>query len=586
MKKMSLLLLMLAMFLFVGCSDSETNQITHLPFKAEKGGRWGLIDWEGNILIEDEFKEMPSAVIENRFCVKNSDGLYEFYTAEKKFKQIGEEYLSVGHFSEGLAPVVKKDSRITYINKDGEVKFELTKYKDDPIETAYSFENGIARVITASGKHGYINTKGEFVVSPIYSSIFYAGENTLLVMNEKEQWGYINYKGKTLVEPKYSDGYAFNDNGYAIVLMDGKQIVINQKGKEILKIKDGMEITEYTNENLMPYSIDNKSYGYLNLEGEKVIKLSSNIKNPSSFANGYATFKNSDGDYGTIDKEGEVVIRAKYDELNMYDDFMLYKDDREWGFLSYSGDVIKRACYKEILPFQKGNKYTYAKDGDEWILIDEKGEDTKKVEVYRIGYDDFDNFGYPYYVKSDYWDIELEVNRIMKILNEDGTLGNLTFNVTPKEFVNRFNRELKNDVRSHTVLHCDLPQTKYANMQLRVSYLNGKWLCNYTINQWGYKEIVWDDTSIPDKLSCKIELKDRLSTNYKEIQKEICNWLENKGYTERKKTERVYNDYFSNIYYFYVKANIALNIEYFEEKETGYKNITIETLKKDSEWAQ
>lgn len=402
MKKVHLLLFAVILVL-ASCGDNSEKPITHLPFQTEKDGRWGLIDMEGNILIEDEFKTAPSVVIDERFCVKNSDGLYEFYTAEKKFKQIGEEYLSVGYFSEGLAPVVKKDSRITYINKDGEVVFELTKYKNDPIEEAYPFENGIARVRTASGKSGCINTKGEFVVPPLYSSIFYAGENILLIKNEKDQWGYINYKGKTLIEPKYSDANGFNENGFAMVVMNGKQIIINRKGKEILNLKDDMKISSWTDENLMPYSIDNKSYGYLNLEGEKVIKLSSNIKEPSSFFNGYATFKNNDRDYGTINEDGEIVIRAKYDELNMYNDFILYEDDNEWGFLSYSGDVIKRACYKRILPIFKGNKYTYAKDGDEWILINKKGEDTKKVEVDNIGYYDYDNFGYPFYVESDHW---------------------------------------------------------------------------------------------------------------------------------------------------------------------------------------
>jgi len=590
MKKVHLLLFALILVL-AGCSSNSENMITHLPFKTEKDGRWGLIDMEGNILIEDEFKTAPSVVIDGRFCVKNSDDLYEFYTAEKKFKQIGEEYLSVGYFSEGLAPVVKKDSRITYINKDGEVVFELTKYKDDPIETAYSFENGIARVTTASGKCGYINTKGEFVVSPIYSSTFHAGKNVLLVMDEKEKWGYINYKGKTLVEPKYSDGYAFNDNGYAVVLMDGKQIVINKKGKEILKIKDGMKITEYTDENLMPYSIDNKSYGYLNLDGEKVIKLSSNIKEPSSFLNGYATFKNSDNDYGTIDEEGEVVIRAKYDELNMYNDFMLYKDDREWGFLSYSGDVIKRACYKEILPFLEGNKYTYAKDGDEWILIDKKGEDTKKVEVDNIGYYAYDNFGYPYYVESDYWDIEVEVSRFMKILNEDGTFGNLTFNVTPEEFVDRFNPEYKEYTpyevaRGSGFLHYDLSPMQYVDIELRAHYHDHVPLNSYILNQWGGQEIKWNSTSTPTMLSCQIELKDKLSTNPNEVLDNIRNWLENRGYTERKASEETDNDWLTFKYIFYTKSNKALDIIYYKNKRSGYNEIIIETKNKDSKWAR
>ncbi|WP_455623648.1 hypothetical protein [Parabacteroides sp.] len=62
--------------------NSSKNEETHIPFKSEKDSRWGLIDWEGNPLIEDEFDEKPSVVTEGRFYVKNSDGLFEFYSAE------------------------------------------------------------------------------------------------------------------------------------------------------------------------------------------------------------------------------------------------------------------------------------------------------------------------------------------------------------------------------------------------------------------------------------------------------------------------------------------------------------------------
>ena len=65
MKKFNLLALVATLFL-LSCSDSQTNVITHLPYQMEEKGRWGLIDMEGNPLIEDEYQ------IE-----------YEFYEGEK-----------------------------------------------------------------------------------------------------------------------------------------------------------------------------------------------------------------------------------------------------------------------------------------------------------------------------------------------------------------------------------------------------------------------------------------------------------------------------------------------------------------------
>ena len=549
MKKVHLLLFTVIL-VFASCSSNSENMITHLPYQVEKDGRWGLIDWGGNPLVEEEFKHRPSVVIDGMFCVKNSDDMYEIYTAEKKPKQIGEEYLYVGHFANGLAPVVKKDSRITYINKEGEVVIELTKYNDDPVVKAWSFENGIAIIATASGKGGCINTKGEFVIQPIYKEIMYAGENIILIRNDKDKVGYINYKGKTLVEPKYSYGYSFDKKGYALVELDEKHILIDKTGKELFKLKDDMKIIgDCSEENLIPYCLDDKSYGYLNPKGEQAIKLSSNIKNPTSFINGYAVFKNTDGDYGTIDTKGEVVIRAKYDNLNLIDgfDFLLFEDDNEWGLLSYSGDVIKRASYKYILPFQKVNKYTYAKDGDEWILIDQKGEDTKIVDVETIASDDY---GYSYVVESDYLDIDAEVKNIMSALNEDGTIDKMTFDMTPGEFANVYNKDYKvDDLKGSNSVSTYISSLKYSERTIGIKYNDDVITANYkqewVSSRWGgYYDNVIDGYSYNNIIKQKEmryfnKLKGKLSDRKKEILEATWKYLENNSYTkiERWKSE-------------------------------------------------
>lgn len=534
MKKVHLLLFAVLLVL-TGCSSNSENPITHLPFKTEKDGRWGLIDMEGNILLEDEFKHRPSVVIDGMFCVKNSDGMYELYTAEQKPRQIGEEYLYVGYFANGLAPVVEKDSRITYINKEGKVVIKLTKYNNDPVVKAESFNNGIALVETASGMAGAIDTKGKFVVPPIYTSISYAGENILLIRNDEGKVGYITYKGKTMVEPKYSYGYSFDAKGYAKVGLDEKHILIDKTGKEIIKFSNNMKIIgECSDENLIPYCLDDKSYGYMNLKGEIVIKLPSNIEGPSTFFNGYATFRNSDLNYGIINTKGEIVIRAKYDELVMYDDYMLYRDNNEWGFISYSGDIIKRACYKEIVPFF--NKNTFAKDGDDWILIDQKGEDTKKVNVETIYFDNYD-FGYSYSVESDYLDIDAEVENIMSVLNEDGTIDKMTFNMTPREFENEYaNPLVENEQMIYT-----LPSSKYMNRGYFQIFFNGNIKIPNYDRQWvdsrwgGYWDNVIIGYSYNDSLKARLltysyELKGKLLNKKQNVYESMLLFLKNKGY--------------------------------------------------------
>ena len=583
MKKVHLMLFTVILVL-ASCSSNSENKITHLPYQVEKDGRWGLIDWEGNPLIEEEFKHQPSVVIDGMFCVKNSDDKYEIYTAEKKPKQIGEEYLYVGQFSNGLAPVVEKDSRINYINKEGKSIFELTKYKDAPIVKAEPFYNGIALVETASGKGGAINTKGEFVVPPIYKSIYYAGDNILCIQNDKDKVGYIDYKGKTLIEPKYSYGYRFDKKGYAIVGLDNKSILIDKTGKEIIKLKEGMEfIGECIDESLIPYCLDNESYGYLNLKGEKEIKLSSNIKSPTSFFNGYAIFKNSDGDYGTIDTKGEVVIRAKYDALRMLEgfDFLLFEEEDEWGLLSYTGDVIKRASYKEIIPFDKGNQYTYAKDGKEWILIDQKGEDTKKVDVETIDYGY--NNGYSVYVESDYFDVDAEAYSLLSILNENGTIDKATFEMTPGEFANAYNREYKpRDLQGKKEIQTAISSLKYADRWIGLIYNNEVIKADYkrewVSNRWGgyYDDVIsgysYNNNQQADKIIYYSKLKGKLAEKRNETYTAMCKWLENHGYIFSSSEDK--NSVQSK---YYKKGGISLGIHLENEQINIVTGIDVET---------
>lgn len=310
----------------------------------------------------------------------------------------------------------------------------------------------------------------------------------------------------------------------------------------------------------------------MNLKGEKAIKLSSNIKNPTSFYNGYAIFRNSDRDYGTINTKGEVVIRAKYNDLEIIDgfDFMLFEEENEWGLLSYSGDVIKRASYKYILPYQKGNKYTYAKDGDEWILIDSKGEDTKIIEVETIYYDNYSyDHGYSYSVESDYLDIDAEVRNIMSVFNEDGTIDKMTFDMIPEEFANVYNKDYKvRDLLDVDNVRTFLKSLKYVNIEIGITYYNDILVANYekkwVSNRWGgyYDDVIsgysYNSNIGSGTLFCEYKLKGKLLKRKQEILEVIKKYWNDKGYRGGSESHST----LGGVFYMYEKDRSRLIIEF------------------------
>lgn len=485
--------------ILLGCKGNGIVQgedlISHVPFQNSKDGRWGLIDFKGNILIDEEFQNRPSSVMDGMFHVKNEEGLYEIYAANKHFKKIGSEYISVGDFHSGLAPVVEKGEPVKYINKYGDIAFELKDYKGEIITAATEFHNGKAAFKISSGNYGFIDTSGKVILPPIY-------EDVLIFCGE-----------------------------YAAVAKDGDSFFINEKGENVLKLDKKIRFWALPSDDMFPYSVeDEMAFGYMNLKGEKVIKESSKFYRAYNFVNGYAVFMNSNGEYGLIDKKGDITIRAKYQGLIQCDDLLVYRDNDKYGLLTYSGEFILRACYDMIIPFVGDNSYTYACDNKEWILIDKKGNEVDRNTYYSIyfpekiipqelGMANNWNF-YEYWHESDYVDLCAEAEKISSLI-KDECVDKVSYIVTPGAFADAYDKEYKSEDLKYTdILEQDLLCNENYEVKLVACY-NEKlivpqykkvWRSNY----WGdgyYEEVLsgysYNNIS-PTSLMLDINLQEKL----------------------------------------------------------------------------
>lgn len=523
---------LIALLVFLSaCNQNQSNyEVTHIPYKADKDGRWGLIDWEGNPLIEDEFSEKPSVVTENRFYVKNNDGLYEFYTAEKKFKKIGKEYVQAGSFHDGLAPVVEKDKPVSFIHPDGKVAFTFDVYKNETIRRVSIFQEGRALFLTDSGKYGYIDVNGKVVIEPIYDRASLFCNNSARVYKAQNE--------------KY-----------------GETFLIDKDGKVYFKVNPHHQIESLSSQYKVVYSekIDKKrAYGILNEQGEEIQKASKKYSEIKPFYKNYAVFENQSGEYGLMDKDGNTVIRAKYARLVAFDDVLICKDKDKYGLVSYNGDKICDAIYDDILSFQPGNKYTYALDNQRWILIDKKGKDMHKDDFFTISYNE-----YPYFymsmaekslspyafddfsVESDYVDIQAEVDKAMRYINEDGSIDKLTYNAKPVDFVNIFDLDYKaSDLIDKEYMYKPLKAERFIMPSLFAEYNTNVIVPNYE-RKWkeyykgsGYWENEISGYSYNADAKIKrfyflLEPRGKLVDRKQDILNAVCNWMETKGYTKQ-----------------------------------------------------
>lgn len=423
MKKIQKLLAVAGVALLTSCgAGTGSNDVEYVPFKTDKDGKWGMISMDGTVLFEEEFKDRPTVVMNDRFIVRNGNGMEELYSASEKPEKIGDEYIHICSFTDDVTPAVKKNEKITLINKNGEVKATLDKAGNKSIVTCFAFQDGFAPIIT-----------------------------------EDDKWGVIDTKGAIVVDAKYDDLYPLGDGFFMLGEMSDKNSrtvsVANSKGEIVTKLKIG-EGQKYSNVN--PKSSSSKylavctkadgesQWGYIDMNKDIKIKPSNKIRYFGELRGENVIFRNSDGNDGVMNMKGETVLRAKYDILTWVSDDLLAAYDSErtsCELINLNGDKLTKEKYQIIRPFFD-NVHAYVKiDDNSWGLINNKGEEIKdfKIDICELSFNGGDDE-----VNSDFVDIDAIASDIN--ITKDGMMG-YSLEMTPLQAVHRHNELLPNDSR-------------------------------------------------------------------------------------------------------------------------------------------
>ncbi|WP_379135752.1 WG repeat-containing protein [Paenibacillus sp. sgz500958] len=153
-------------------------------------------------------------------------------------------HYQLGQFSEGLATfkdLVKTESggitvKMGYMNRTGRIVIPAIYNR------AYDFADGMAKVLSG-GKTYYIDHNGKTAIPVIFGSqstdSFSEGLAAVSVRTTNGgksvfKTGYIDTKGKWVIKPVYDYASPFRD-GVAVIVNNGKTGLINQKGVWIFK---------------------------------------------------------------------------------------------------------------------------------------------------------------------------------------------------------------------------------------------------------------------------------------------------------------------------------------------------------------
>lgn len=351
------LFILLAICALSSCKKEDVT-FTHFAFKESESDDWGLISCDGKILFADEFKNEPTAVFNGRFFVKNSDNMWELYTADEKPQQIDGEFEQACSFTDVVTPVVRKGSKtIEIIDLEGNTVFKFTKAAGKKVVNVCPFFEGIAVFKTEDECYGCVDTKGNVVIKPNYSSMsqkFYRGR--IVAVHKK----YKDTKKKVEVLDKDGNTICSLDGTkyecVPVVSSDGSWIIMNDKG-----------------------------CGIMNMKGEITTKPNSMFK--EIYALDYNSIIFNDGEKcGVMHTDGNTIIRPKYESMFiMASDIYGAKKDDKCFLVNEAGEKIGSNKFKDILTKFTNGAAIVKTDSHQYSFIDKSGEVIKGTpELYDI----------------------------------------------------------------------------------------------------------------------------------------------------------------------------------------------------------
>ena len=203
------------------------------------------------------------------------------------------QYQRAWNFSEGLAAVYH-EGVVSFINESGEPAFPTSFpiiYSLNNDDIAFQFHNGLCVMRTMDNKWGLINTRGEWVVEPVYSTI-YAPRNGYRLVSDGAHYGLLTSDGQPALPLQYDvirpsanyQGFFIAKDGYAKIVDTNFNTIIPFAYDRLLPLSYTMEYMGFDEYN-------------------------------TSDSNEYLRY--DIGDFcGIMDRQGKVIVPAKYLMVN------------------------------------------------------------------------------------------------------------------------------------------------------------------------------------------------------------------------------------------------------------------------------
>lgn len=294
--------------------------------KYAKDGKYGLIDFEGNVIAKPIYDEINSlSYKEGELLVKQNEkygvinikgnkiveikydkiAVDEYYTDENRYRYAG--YI--------VSITTEEGYRYGYLNHKGK-EILKTEYNDISRVTEIQDDENSYLICAKNGQYGITKNKDTMIENE-YQSIRYDATNKVFVIEKSKKYGIANLDGTIIVPVQYNQIditgiylYAQNEQGITVYNSNGTQANIDSH-VSILNTSNEKYKIRINNEN-------GTKYGVINQEGKQLIEEKYNYI--EYLYDNYFIVSNENGKLGIIDDKENIKIEINNDSLQKIQD--------------------------------------------------------------------------------------------------------------------------------------------------------------------------------------------------------------------------------------------------------------------------
>lgn len=456
-------------------------------FTLEQNKKYGVIDRNGNIVIEAEYEavQIPNPSKAIFVCVKEyneNTKEYETVVYNEKKEVLLSNYKNVQAISiytnvnstpyEKSVLTYKENGKYGLINLEGK---QITKPVYDEI-SSINYKEGTF-LVKQNELEGIINMKGKVIIKCEYESVTsdnYYSENGnkkqagFIVSKKTEdgyRYGYANYRGTIILNPIYTQFERVTE-------------IANEKGVYFIAFKNGQAGLLKNNKEILNYEYEDIQYNVL--------------------GSIFVTKRN--GKYGAVNQEGTTVLYPEYDNVYTGGMYLNALKDKDIFIFDLNGNKIETNEVSKTKT-ENANYYITIDKNNKYKVVDSKDNIIIDKDYTYIEYLPGDYFIVERDSKSGIIDsngksvIELKYDSISRINETDilqmETNKNIAlYNLNMKEIVSMDNAIVKEvkDEKAYILLYSDTDfkyldkkgniltsQNLFENNSLFAKNINGKW---------------------------------------------------------------------------------------------------------------